>query len=195
MTALLRPPLFPPGVIKMREDWGGGWGGAGGGGCPLLVLSPWMHLNNKTFSYRQLGWPSEWRPPAEQQLINSLIFPQSANEVIKIKVMQKEGGSQQQLLDTRRLYLTRSSRPEKPPPSPCMQEREELTEPLNSFDVFFFNCLFCFLILKFSFQKCSAALFSPCFVKYIWPRVFHILILILNTSQIELTIQWLSFHF
>lgn len=116
-----------------------------------------------------IGRPSEWKPPAEQQLINSLIFPQSANEVIKIKVMQKEGGSQQQLLDTGRLYLTRSSRPENQPPSPCglsisnvqctlrserqikslslsvQEEREELTQPLNSFDVcFFFICLFCF---------------------------------------------------
>lgn len=55
MTALLRtppsPPPFPPVVIKMRDDWEGG----GGGGCPLLVLSPRMHLNNKTFSYWQLG--------------------------------------------------------------------------------------------------------------------------------------------
>lgn len=147
MTALLRAPPspFPPVVIKMREDWGG---------CPLLVLSPRMHLN----SYWQLltagiGWPSEWRPPAEQQLINSLIFPQSANEVIKIKVMQKEGGSQQQLLDTRRLYLTHSSRPESRPPSPCVQEREELTEPLNSFDVLFFICLFCFFHFEIQFSK------------------------------------------
>lgn len=116
-----------------------GWGGVLSSPC-FIATDASQQLDCELLA-AGIRWTSEWR--GLQLLINSLIFPQSANEVIKIKLMRKEGDSQQQLGG---FYLRQSSLCAGAPGA----RRDLKTDFECVYFVFHIECNFqkCFLICK-----------------------------------------------